>query len=173
MEAIWDKLIWCAGTGHFLILVASFQVPGCLNWRKELAKLSPLNRKLMWVYGGFTIFTILSFGFLTLLLHDELLRGDRAALALAVFIGLYWAGRIGVDFFYFKHSDWPRGRRFVVGHMLLNSLFLSLMGTYLALVVWHFGRRGCGGSEGGNSRVIQAHVFFMPSEAVDKDGGVC
>ena len=66
---------------------ASFQVPYRLGWREDLKKLTPFNSKLLWVQGGFTVLTILAFGTLTLTLHAELLRGDRAALALALFIG--------------------------------------------------------------------------------------
>jgi hypothetical protein len=66
-----------------------------------------------------------------------MLRGDLAALRISGFIGIYWTARIMIDAFYFAHSDWPRGRYFVVGHILLTSLFASLAITYLALVVWH------------------------------------
>jgi hypothetical protein len=130
-----DLALWLAGAGHFVILVASAQVPSRLGWREDLAKLTPFNRKLMWTYGGFTALTILAFGVLTLVLHKELLRGDRAALALAAFIGIYWTARILVDLLYFGHSGWPRGRAFVAGHALLLGLFGALAGTYLGLVI--------------------------------------
>ena len=100
----------------------------------SLAKLTPFNRKLMWTYGGFTVLTITAFGVLTLALHSEMLRGDRAALGLASFIGIYWSTRIVVDALYFRHSDWPKGVLFVVGHVLLTALFMGLAATYLGLV---------------------------------------
>ena len=137
MERFFNMAIWAAGGGHFCILAASFQVPGRLGWRKDLAKLSPFNRKLMWTYGGFTAGTIIIFGILTLVLHEELLRGDRSAVALAAFIGFYWAARVGVDFLYFSHEDWPAGKGFAMGHVLLTSLFIALAGTYLGLTAWH------------------------------------
>lgn len=130
-----DLALWLAGAGHFVILIASAQVPKQLGWRDDLAKLTPFNRKLMWTYGGFTVLTILAFGILTLVLHDELVRGDRAALALAAFIGVYWTARIAVDLFYFGHAGWPRGRAFVAGHALLLALFGALAATYLGLVL--------------------------------------
>jgi len=132
--------LWLAGLAHFAVLGASFQVPARLGWREELARLRPLNRKLMWTYGGFTVLTIVAFGTLTLALHAELLRGDRAAVGLAAFIGVYWAVRIAVDVVWFGHADWPPGRRFVVGHALLLGLFAFLAGTYLGLVAWHLTR---------------------------------
>lgn len=127
--------IWLSGIGHFCVLVASFQVPSRLKWKEDLHKLTPFNRKLMWVHGGFAVLTIVAFGILTLALHEELLRGDRAALGLALFIGVYWALRIVVDFTYYEHTDWPRGQGFVVGHVLLNLLFTFLAVTNLAVFV--------------------------------------
>ena len=135
----WMSLaLWLAGAGHFAVLIASFQVPYRLRWKEDLAKLTPFNRRLMWVYGGFTVYTILSFGVLTLLLHDEMLHGERAALALSAFIGIYWLLRVVVDFTYFEHADWPKGRAFVVGHVLLTLLFVFLLVTYLGVSVWHW-----------------------------------
>ena len=135
-EGIFSLALWLAGVGHFCVLGASFQVPNRLGWKHDLVKLAPFNRKLMWTYGAFTVLTIVAFGTLTLVLHDELLRGDRAALGLAVFIGVYWTVRLLVDFFYFTHDDWPAGRAFRVGHLLLTSLFAAMAGTYFGLVAW-------------------------------------
>ena len=78
-----------------------------------------------------------SFGTLTAVLHKELLRGDRAALALACFIAIFWTTRIGVDFLYYDHKDWPEGRVFVYGHILLTSVFAGLAVTYWGLLLRH------------------------------------
>jgi ABC-type nickel/cobalt efflux system permease component RcnA len=134
----WISLaLWLAGPGHFAILIASFQVPDRLEWKQDLGKLTSFNRKLMWVHGAFAVYTIISFGALTLLLHDEMLDGQRAAVALATFIGIYWLLRATVDFTYYDHSDWPKGRAFTAGHVLLTSLFIFLSVTYLAVSVRH------------------------------------
>jgi hypothetical protein len=135
-ERCFDLILWLAGAGHFAILAASFQVPARLRWKQDLAHLMPFNRKLLWVQSGFTVLTIIAFGTLTLVLHKELLRGDRAAMALACFIGTYWTARILVDAFYFAHEDWPQGRQFVIGHILLTCLFASLAASYWGLFVW-------------------------------------
>ena len=135
-ERYFDLILWLAGAGHFVILFASFQVPSRLRWKQDLAQLMPFNRKLLWVQGGFTVLTIIAFGTLTLALHMELLRGDRAAMGLECFIALYWTARIIVDALYFSHGDWPQGREFVIGHILLTSLFVALACTYWGLFVW-------------------------------------
>jgi hypothetical protein len=136
VERFFDLDMWLAGAGHFVILFASFQVPSRLKWKQDLAQLMPFNRKLLWVQGSFTVLTILAFGTLTLALHRELLRGDRAALGLACFIGTYWTARVLVDASYFSHEDWPQGRQFVIGHILLTCLFVALAASYWGLLVW-------------------------------------
>jgi hypothetical protein len=141
-ERLFDLILWLAGAGHFAILAASFQVPSRLRWKEDLAQLMPLNRKMLWVQSSFTVLTIIAFGALTLTLHAELLRGDRAALGLACFIGSYWTARILVDAFYFSHEDWPRGRQFVLGHILLTSLFVALACSYWGLFIWQLWLRG-------------------------------
>jgi alginate O-acetyltransferase complex protein AlgI len=135
-ERCFDWMLWLAGGGHFVILAASFQVPSRLHWKQDLAQLMPFNRKLLWVQSGFTVLTIIAFGTLTLGLHQELLRGSRAALGLECFIGIYWTTRVVVDAFYFSHEDWPKGGQFVVGHILLTSLFVSLAASYWMLLFW-------------------------------------
>jgi len=137
VRRLFDIDLWFAGAAHFVILFASFQVPYRLGWKRDLQQLMPFNRKLLWVQGGFTVLTIIAFGTLTLALHRELLRGDRAALALACFIGVYWTTRILVDATYFSHAEWPKGKSFVVGHALLTLLFSFLATSYLGLYVYH------------------------------------
>ena len=143
-ERFFDFDLWLVGAAHFVILFASFQVPYRLGWKQDLKQLKPFNRKLLWVQSGFTVLSIIAFGVLTLALHKELLRGDRAALGLACFIGTYWTARILVDAFYFSHADWPRGKGFVAGHILLTSLFLVLAASYLGLLMWHVRLRATG-----------------------------
>jgi hypothetical protein len=136
VQRLFDLDLWFVGASHFVILFASFQVPYRLSWKRDLQQLMPFNRKLLWVQGGFTVLTIIAFGTLTLILHTELLRGDRAALGLDCFIGIYWTARILVDAIYFSHADWPKGKLFVVGHALLTLLFSWLAASYVGLFVW-------------------------------------
>jgi hypothetical protein len=141
-EHFFDMDLWLAGAGHFVILIASFQVPARLHWKQDLAQLMPLNRKLLWVQSGFTVLTIMAFGTLTLALHAELLRGEAAAVGITCFIAVYWTARILVDALYFSHQDWPPGRLLVLGHFLLTSLFLALACSYWSLLIWQVWMRG-------------------------------
>ncbi|MBI1756196.1 MAG: membrane bound O-acyl transferase family-domain-containing protein [Fimbriimonas ginsengisoli] len=129
-------LLWAMPAAQLLVLAASRQVPERLKWAEELPRLGPFNRKLMWTYGIFVVFTIVAFAVVTLVLHAELMRGDRAAVAFAIFVAAYWTLRLGFDNFYFKAADWPEGAEFVVGHALLNSLFAFLTLSYGMVAFW-------------------------------------
>jgi len=133
-----SSALWLAGAGHFCLLFASAQVPTRLGWKKDLAQLTDFNRKLMWIYAGTTLLTIIAFGTLTLVLHDAFLARDPAAIALAVFMAVFWTLRIIVDFAYLGHADWPKGVAFVFGHILLVGLFIALAATYWLVLIWSF-----------------------------------
>ena len=132
-----DLALWLAGAGHFTLLTVSAQVPARLGWRTDLAKLTDVNRRFVWVASGFIVFTYLSFGVLTLVLHDEMVRGDRSAVALATFIGLYWLVRIVVDATAFRGAPWPPGMLYRLGHLALLALFGYFVLVYLGLAVSH------------------------------------
>lgn len=131
-----DHGLWVVGVMQLLVLMASFQVPGRLNWKDDLPKLSSFNRKLMWTNGAFIVLTIVSFGVLTLTLHSAFMRGESAALGLAIFITIFWTMRILADCVFYKHEDWPKGPQFVIGHALLDSLFAFLVLGYGSYVAW-------------------------------------
>ena len=68
-ENVFGLALWIAGIGHICVLIASFQVPSRLHWSEDLKKLTPFNRKLMWVHSAFAVLTIIAFGTLILWLH--------------------------------------------------------------------------------------------------------
>jgi hypothetical protein len=134
-------LLLLVGLAHFLVPIASFQVPTRLRWREELVHLSAFNRKLMWTFGGYTLLAILSFGVLTLAFRESFVRGEPVALGLAAYILIFWGGRLLIDLFYYRSEDWPQGPQFVAGHALLNALITFLASGYAAVLLYHFSLR--------------------------------
>jgi hypothetical protein len=132
-----DLAVWLAGAGHFTLLAVSTQVPARLGWHADLAKLTDFNRRFVWVAGGYIVFTYLAFGVLTLVLHDEMVHGDRAAVALAAFIGLYWLARLVVDVTAFRAAPWPPGWLYRLGHAALLALLSYFAVVYLGLAITH------------------------------------
>jgi hypothetical protein len=132
-------LIFILSGAQLLVLAASFQVPTRLRWREELAQLGSLNRKLMWTYGGFIVYTIVAWSVLTFTLRGEILGRTSAGLAICVAIFLFWLQRLAVDTFYFRSDDWPKSPFMQIGHAMLNALFVFVMGGYGTLVAWNLG----------------------------------
>lgn len=131
------------GLFHLLVLCASIQVPGKLGWHEEFQKLSSLNRKVFWTYGGY-IFSIIVFMSAASIL---LSRQDYQTLGLPVFlwiifVALFWWARVLTDFFYMSHSDWPKGPLFSVGHVCLTTLFISMDVLYTVLALITYGKIG-------------------------------
>ncbi len=124
------------GLWHLLVLCASVQVPGKLGWYEEFKKLSSLNRKVFWTYGGY-IFSIIVFMSITsfLLSQQNFQQLTLPSLIWMVFIALFWWARVLTDFFYMSHGDWPKGPLFSVGHICLSTLFISMAILYTILAV--------------------------------------
>ncbi len=131
-----NYLIISLASAQLLVLLASFQVPTRLRWKEDLPKLGPFNAKLMWTYGAFTVYTIVTWSILTFALRQDMSTGTPAGLAVALAIFLFWAARIATDAFYFKSDDWPKGPFMQIGHAMLNALFAFLCCGYGSIVVW-------------------------------------
>lgn len=129
--------LWCAATGNFCTMLAGLQVPSRLNWREELQRLRSFNRKIFINYYCYIGLMIAAWGTLTFYLHDEMMRGDRAALCLAGLIAMFWSLRVLVDFLYFKPVDWPGGSTMVIGRAALSTLFVLLSLAYWLVIAWH------------------------------------
>lgn len=130
-------LVLILSIAQLLVLAASFQVPARLGWRDELSRLRPLNRKLMWTYGGFIVTTIVTWAVLTFILRGEILNRTSVGLAICTAIFLFWLQRLLVDTFYFRSEDWPKGPFMQIGHAMLNALFVFVMGGYGTLIAWN------------------------------------
>ena len=92
LENVFSLALWLAGAASFCVLGAGAQVPLRFGWKQELSRLSPINRKLMWVYYGFIGTTIVAFGVLTLVYHDDMLRGDVGSILQMPGIGIVAVG---------------------------------------------------------------------------------
>ena len=132
-----DLALWLAAAGNFCTIMAGIQVPIRFNWKEELARLSSFNERIFRTYYLFIGLTVLTFGTFTILLHDQLLNGDPVALYLSGAMGGFWLLRMIIDRFYFRDEDWPKGPEVIIGHALLNTVFIGMAWTYLSLIVWH------------------------------------
>jgi hypothetical protein len=118
------QLILIGGVLHFGILLASACVPQVLDWRQSLAKLDALSRQVVWVHGAFIVLVIIGFGAVSVALPAELASGTPLARALCLFIAIFWAARLAVQFFVFDAKPHLKNAFLKVGYHGLTLVFL-------------------------------------------------
>jgi hypothetical protein len=125
-------LITIAGVLHFAILLASALTPQVLDWRRELNKLDPLSRQLVWVHGAFIVLVIIGFGVVSIALPAELASGSMLAKAVTGFIALFWAARVTLQYLFFDAAPYLRTPLLRLGYHALTLVFLYHVAVYTA-----------------------------------------
>jgi hypothetical protein len=123
-------LIFIGGVLHLGILIASALVPGVLDWRRELDKLRPLTRQLVWVHGVFIVLTIIGFAVISIVAPRELASGTMLARAVCAFVAAFWLCRLGVQFFVFDARPFLAKAYLKLGYYGLTFVFLALVTIY-------------------------------------------
>ena len=123
-------MIQLAGLLHFGILIASALVPGVLNWREELRRLSPLTRHLIWTHGVFIVITIIAFGALALINSASLATGNLLARSVCGFIAIFWGARLVLQFALFDPKPYLTRPILTIGYHGLTVVFTFLTATF-------------------------------------------
>ena len=124
-------LLLIAAALQLSILVASSLTPRVLDWRSNLRSLHPFLRRLFWVYGVFIVMVIIAFATLTFLHADAMAAGEPVARSLCVFIALFWAVRLLVQFFVFDARPFLTNWFYKTGYHGLTVIFSALVLIYL------------------------------------------
>ena len=132
----WSLVILCIG---------SFWIPKVLAWREKLAGLTPLMREMWWTYSIYVWSSHVFFAVLALGFGDWLMGGSAAATAMSVFMLLWWAVRLWLQFFGFDLGEIEGSVANRVAKHLLTLLFVGLVVLYGLLVGWNLGWFGQGG----------------------------
>lgn len=121
-----DWLPTLGGALHFVQLPAMVVARRVLDWRGELSRLAPINRRIVQVMGGGIMVCVIGLGTLVVVLHGQLLH-NAAGIGLCAFLAAFWAYRCAVQLFVYAEL-WPAGQRWTeLGSRLL---FVSLTGIY-------------------------------------------
>lgn len=123
-------LIILCGIGHIVLGLGSLVIPKMLNWKSSLSALPVLIRQIFWTYAGYILCINLFFGIISILHADELLAGTGLSKALLILITLYWFSRVGIQFVYFDRSQVPKKFIYVLGEIMLVTLFIMFAIVY-------------------------------------------
>ena len=128
--------IFVGGILHFGILLASASVPQVLDWKASLAPLQRLTRQIVWVHGAFIVLVIVACGVVSVALPQELAAGTPLARAVCGFIALFWAARLGVQFFVFDAKPYLTSVLTRAGYHGLTAVFAYHAVVYGLAAVW-------------------------------------
>ncbi|HTU23763.1 MAG TPA: hypothetical protein VMF30_00110 [Pirellulales bacterium] len=108
--------------------MASLLVPVQLDWRQTFGVLPVLHRQLVWVYGGYTLLSIVAIGLITVTNAGELAAGGMLARSFCGYAFAFWGIRLALVpvLRVREHLDrwWLR----------LGYIVLTLAFAYLALI---------------------------------------
>lgn len=116
-------LILIAGVLHLCITSAGLVMTIVLDWRKNLAVLSPLTRHIIWTHGAFVLITIVAFGAVSLLCPTSLASGHPIARAVCAFIAIFWSLRLLIGFAAFDARPYLSNTALKLGYHGLTVVF--------------------------------------------------
>ena len=125
-----ELLILIGSLLHYSTLIAAAMVPGKLNWKEELARLSPFLRRMFWVYGAFIVLCITSLGVISAVNYSELAAGGILARSFCAFTAVFWGLRLFVQFFVFDASEYLTSWVYKAGYHGLSLVFIYQVGVY-------------------------------------------
>lgn len=122
-------LLFVAGLFQFSVLFASALVPFQLDWKRELACLSPLHRQMYWVYGGYVVLSIVAFGVISLINAAELASGSWLARSFCGYVAVFWGLRLCLQPV-FQVKEQLTTWWLHAGYHALTVLFVAFTGVY-------------------------------------------
>ena len=126
-------LLSAAAAGQLAIALLNLRIDRLLNWGPELDKLSPLLREVFYVHKWFITIILVIFGVVTLRFASEMGgTGPEIARWIAGGIGLFWAIRTGIQWFYYDWSHWRGKTGRTVIHWTLTICYGGCAAVYLA-----------------------------------------
>ena len=142
MKELLEIGLLIGGWSLVILCIGSFWIPKVLGWREKLAGLTPLMRELWWTYsayvwGSHVLFAVLALGF-----GEWLMGGTGAAMAMCIFMLLWWTVRLWLQFFGFDFGEIKDNPPTRISKGLLTLLFVGLFILYASWVCWNAGWRG-------------------------------
>ena len=134
-----ELLLRFAGLLQLSLLTAGASMSKITGMREQLARLSPFLQQLFWVYLGYIGYVLTAFGVLTLVNAEALSAGGTLARSVCVFIGLFWLGRLAVQFFVFDVRPYLTNVWLRLGYHATTVVFIYLTVVY-GWAAWKGGR---------------------------------
>jgi hypothetical protein len=118
-------MLWIAGGVQVTIAAANLGLPRRLNYRENLARVTPIVRQVFIVHSLYIVAVLLLFAGITFSFSGQLSSGAGLGRLLAGAIAIFWLCRLPVQLFYYD-KDQRRKHRAADVAMTIAILFLTV-----------------------------------------------
>lgn len=126
------RLLWIAGLVQIVIALANFTLPGKLNYRENLGRVSPIIRQIFFVHSGYIVGILLLFAAVSIGFASELASGVGLGHFLTSAMALFWVLRVPLQLMYYDKSV-RRSHRVSDFAFAAATIFLALTYSTAAL----------------------------------------
>jgi hypothetical protein len=95
---------WASGVIHLAVAAANLVLPSVLQYRSNLAKVSPIIRQIFIAHSAYIVLNLLAFAGLCFFFAPELAGGTRLGGLLSGYMALFWIARFCIQAFYFEEE---------------------------------------------------------------------
>src|SRR5579863_4028277 len=128
------QLLWVGGALQLVILAANFVLPGKLNCRENLARVSPMIREVFIVHWAYIVLILGVFACMSFWFAPELAGASGLGRFLAAVIAVFWLLRVPIQLFFYD-PELRRQNRFGDVIFLLAFSYLGVVFGVAALGV--------------------------------------
>ena len=126
------QLIWLAGAVQLAIVAGNFVLPAKLECRENLARVSPMIRRVFIVHWVYIVAVLGVFSALCFFFAPDLAGASRLGRFLSATISLFWLPRVPIQLFLYD-AELRRRHRLGDVMMLLALVYLVAVFGFAAL----------------------------------------
>jgi hypothetical protein len=132
-----EWLLRAAGVGQIALGILAHPLGArWMGWGKELAILRPLSARIFRALFFYISAINVAMGALGLFAPQLLLQPDALSRLVCAFIAAYWAGRLGLQLFYYRWHEAPPPLGGLAARMVLTAGFMWFAGAHAAALWW-------------------------------------
>ena len=132
MIELFEILLRIAGAGLISLALLHLPIGERLNWRDDVARLSPVNASIFHVHTFFICLVLVLMGAPCLLEPQIFLAPSRAGGWLVWSISFFWAARLYCQWFVYRADLWRGKRMETAVHWLFTFIWTALAGLFAA-----------------------------------------
>lgn len=126
-----ELMLYACATVQAAIALLNLALASHMGWRPALEQLPPLIREVFYVHSLYISVTVGGLAAFTFAFAGDIASGDTQCIAVAWFIGAFWALRVVLQLGFYSSNHWVGKAKETAIHIALLAAFVSLSATYL------------------------------------------